>query len=67
MGAGRLDNQAGVDKVWDQRKLEASLSCWHCAPAHVANVQGKLLENAADSHLPKRSEGVHAVLGGLFA
>jgi len=47
---------AGVDSAWEQRKLEASLP-WRA-------VQGKMLENGDESHLPKRSEGVHALLGG---
>src|SRR6266545_1790883 len=34
---------AGVDSAWEQKKLEASLS-WPTG-------QGKILENAADSHL----------------
>jgi len=41
--------RAGVDNAWEQKKLEAR----------------KLLENADESHLPKRSEGVHALLGNL--
>jgi len=44
-----------VYNVWEQKKPEASLP-WRA-------VQGKMLENAAESHLPKRSEGVHALLG----
>jgi hypothetical protein len=46
---------AGVDSAWEQKKLEASL------PRRA--VQGKILENGDESHLPKRSEGVHALLG----
>jgi hypothetical protein len=38
-----------VDSVWEQKKLEAR----------------KMPENGDESHLPKRSEGVHALLGGL--
>ena len=41
---------AGVDKIREQEKLEAR----------------KMLENGDKSHLPKRSEGVHALLGGIF-
>jgi hypothetical protein len=40
---------AGVDNVWEQKKLEATLR--------------EMLKNGDESHLPKRSEGVHAVLG----
>jgi hypothetical protein len=36
-----------VDSAWEQEKLEAR----------------KILKNGAESHLPKRSEGVHALLG----
>jgi len=51
-----LAGGAGVDNAWEQRKLEASLP-WRA-------VQGKMLAvGAAESHLPKRSEGVHVVLG----
>jgi hypothetical protein len=51
---------AGVDSAWEQKKLEASLP-WRA-------VQGKMLAVGGDeSHLPKRSEGVHAMLGGDFA
>jgi len=39
---------AGVDSAWEQEKLEAR----------------KMLENVAESHLPKRSGGVHTLLGG---
>ena len=38
---------AGVDNAWEQEKLEAR----------------KILENGDESHLPKRSEGVRALLG----
>jgi len=49
-----------VDNAWEQRKLEASLP-WRA-------VQGIILAVGGDeSHLPKRSEGVHAMLGGDFA
>ena len=41
---------AGVDCAWEQRKLEAKKVC---------------AERGAKSHMPKRSEGVHAVLGGV--
>ena len=40
---------AGVDSAWKQYKLEAR----------------KILVNGDESHLPKRSEGVRAVLGVL--
>jgi len=40
-----------VDSAWEQEKLEVR----------------KLFENAAESHLPKRSEGVRALLGVFFA
>jgi hypothetical protein len=36
----------GVDSVWEHKKLEAR----------------KMLENSGESHMPKRSEGVHALL-----
>jgi hypothetical protein len=43
----------GVDKIWEQKKIKAR----------------KLLDAKHDdeSHLPKRSEGVHAVLAGVFS
>ena len=48
-----------MDNVWEQNKPEASLP-WRA-------VQGKMLAvGAAESHLPKRSEGVHVVLGALI-
>jgi hypothetical protein len=47
-----------VDNAWEQKKPEASLP-WRA-------VQGKILENGGESHLPKRSEGAHVVLGALI-
>jgi hypothetical protein len=54
---------AGVDNAWEQEKLEASLP-WRARPGknaclHLAAGTG---ENGDESHLPKRSEGVHALL-----
>ena len=44
-----------MDNAWEQRKLEASLP-WRA-------VQGKILAvGGGESHLPKRSEGEHALL-----
>jgi len=41
----RLDNQAGMDFAWEQKKLEASLP-------KVVLAQGKMLENGDESRRP---------------
>ena len=48
-----------MDSAWEQEKLEASLP-WRAVQAKIPAV------GAAESHLPKRSEGAHVVLGALI-
>jgi hypothetical protein len=47
-----------VGSAWEQKKLEASLP-------KVVFAQGKMLDakRGDESHLPKPSEGVHALFG----
>ena len=70
----RAGSPPGRDGLWcrhrweqDAKRVEASLSYlrvrWH---ERWLTVQGKMLENGDESHLLKRSEGVHALLACGF-